>query len=691
MTAEKGAPAGLARIPEIVLAAAPPFALSLLLSAFTVGTHPQWQDSSLYLSAVRELGVLYPPGFVLYLLLCKAWTLVLGPVFGFTLSVHLFSAACAAGAAAAVAGAALAVTRHAASSAAAGCLAASGYTWWFSGLYAKGYSLYVLLAALLLRSLLLREHRRAAVLLALAWAAHPSAALLVPAVLLHLWTCRREVGALGARTLARTAGLAALCAFGPTLLLPVLSAREPAFAMGHVDSPGRLVEHALGRKYLEFPDAWGWSAPRVLSVLRYAWEEFLGVGLAAVVLGVASIRKEAPWRLPTLAAWSGTVLVVTTLFKIEGQHDLWLLAAWLPPHVAAAAGLAALSRRWRHAPFALAAVGLAWAVAANARDLDQRGYDLVERFGEAQLRDLAPDAILILRSDDAVGICTYLQSVRGLRPDVLLVSANFIWSPEGRGWYLERLRKRRPGLRAPDERPPEPSAVASFADVDQPLLAQAALANANAGPGSPVYFETPPPAAAVRRDSRVTRAGLVWRMLPRDEPEPADGALPISAEELAGRMRRPRGQRMRLEGGSLHVEPEPYEWRFLRLLLELRAREAERQVRLGTAEGFRRAVEIYDSLLRLDRDEVFDGRSAFAYGTALVALRDRRAALAFEAALEKGGLDPNQEAAAWLHRGDLFRAEGREDAARDCYGRAGRVAGIDPALKARAEGRQGGK
>src|SRR3954469_17472834 len=73
-----------------------PFAFSLLLSALTVGSHAYWQDSGYYLTAVREMSVLYPHGFVLYLVLCKGWTLIAGPVFGFTLAVHLFSSLMAA-------------------------------------------------------------------------------------------------------------------------------------------------------------------------------------------------------------------------------------------------------------------------------------------------------------------------------------------------------------------------------------------------------------------------------------------------------------------------------------------------------------------------------------------------------------------------------------------------------------------
>src|SRR5437870_13629941 len=90
-----------------------PFAFSLALSLPTISSTVFWQDSGFYLTAVHEFSVLYPHGFVLYLALCKAWTLIAAPIFGFTGAVHSFSALCAAAAAACLALAARAALRRA--------------------------------------------------------------------------------------------------------------------------------------------------------------------------------------------------------------------------------------------------------------------------------------------------------------------------------------------------------------------------------------------------------------------------------------------------------------------------------------------------------------------------------------------------------------------------------------------------
>src|SRR5579864_529683 len=83
-----------------------PFLFSLLLSMSTAGSTVFWQDSGFYLTGIHELSVLVPHGFVLYLVAAKLWSLAVAPLIGFTLSVHLFSAFCAASAAAFLAAAA---------------------------------------------------------------------------------------------------------------------------------------------------------------------------------------------------------------------------------------------------------------------------------------------------------------------------------------------------------------------------------------------------------------------------------------------------------------------------------------------------------------------------------------------------------------------------------------------------------
>src|SRR6185503_12245851 len=124
-----------------VLVPAVPAVFSLVLSCLTVGTAVSWQDSGFYLTAVHEMSVLYPHGFVLYQILCKAWTLIAAPIFGFALSVYLFSSLAAAAGAAFAALAARDFLKRVEPSKApeipailAGCVLAAGYCYGYAAI-----------------------------------------------------------------------------------------------------------------------------------------------------------------------------------------------------------------------------------------------------------------------------------------------------------------------------------------------------------------------------------------------------------------------------------------------------------------------------------------------------------------------------------------------------------------------------
>src|SRR4029453_4083601 len=152
-----------------------PFLFSSILSLSTVGSYPFWQDSGVYLTAVKELGVLYAPGFALYEVLCWSWTRILFFV-DFTLAVHLFSAMCAAMASGVAALAARDLLRSRgklfsitptdpgpvadASGVLAGVVLAGGFTFWSAAIYAKVYAFYFLVLSLLLWSMIRADERR---------------------------------------------------------------------------------------------------------------------------------------------------------------------------------------------------------------------------------------------------------------------------------------------------------------------------------------------------------------------------------------------------------------------------------------------------------------------------------------------------------------------------------------------------
>jgi len=537
-----------------MLVPAVPFAWSLGLSICTVGPTVSWQDSGYYLAAVRELGVLYPPGFVLYLISCKFWTFLLG-FLDFTLAVHLFSSVCAAGAAAAIALAARDLLRMLNSendlaAVVAGALAATGYAFWSSALLAKSYALlYLILSLLIWRMIRAQESGKGrdftivAALIGLAWAAHPSAATLGLAFLLFVVAHRKTLGAKG---IAWRAGVAAACAIGPSLLLPILALRRPSTMLGDPTSFGEWLRYLAGSRFTGLPGVFGVDGWRAANTVKYLWEDFLGVGLVLALVGLSRLVVVNRKLLLMPALWIVPSALVATLFRIEGQQDFWLVAAWLPLHLAVAVGLAAIPARFATpAIVSLGVVGLAWATAANGRAVSMRGYDLAEKYGRFHLEPLDPNSRLVLESDDALATVRYLQVVKGVRPDVQVVR---------RSAATEEIVTSCPNY-------------FEVAPSGMPNLA----------PCGPLMRWAPP---GVPNESRVL-------------------TFPVSPAEARSRVGRERGIRMHRLPDDLIVEPEPYEYRWVALYVRAQGRQGQAAFARNDLRG---AAEFLESARAADPD-----------------------------------------------------------------------------------------
>jgi hypothetical protein len=587
-----------------------PCVLSLLLSFSTAGPHCYWQDSGFFLVAVKELGVLYPPGFALYVLLCKAWTLALWFV-DFTYAVHLFSAFCAAGAAGTLAVAARDLLRtkgpifrtiqEDGPSAAwvggsIGCLAAGGYTFWAAAILAKVYAFYYLLLALLIWRMIRADEDRSprdftivAVLIGLAWQAHPSATSAGLALILFVAFHRSAVGGKG---IAWRAALAAVCAVGPILLLPFFRyGGGSALEFGDPGTWSGFWDYVFGSRFTTNAANFGLEGSRVASVGRYFWEELLGIGVPLVGAGLFRLWKLNRRLLIGLLAWVVPVIVITVLFKLEGQHDFWMVAAWIPLWLVAAVGMSMVGQR-RAAAAALALAGWIWAVSVNWSDLDQRNYTLAETLGNLYL-DAFPNSrsgggSLTLESDDAYSTTLYLQRIRDRRHDVELIAP---WN--------------------------------------------------------------------ARKDPRVGTGMELRHLDERNWPDEVFWKDPIPPESLPGLFRRARGQFVDRRGDTLRVRPEPYEKRLLRALLLARTSSARYQATRGRLVE---AARLYESIPELDPDLKDELSVVFPLAVIDVGLmRHDRAEAGFKRALALD-LEPKLRAQAYYFLAALCgnRPEGAE-------------------------------
>jgi len=640
-----------------------PFLLSLGLSAFTVGAHVGWQDSGFYLAAVKELGVLYPPGFALPLVLCKGWTLLLG-FLDFTLAVHLFSSVCAAAAAGTLAVAARDLLQSKgslssggppsdAAAIAAGCLAASGFSFWSAGLLAKGYAFYYLVLSLLIWRMIRADEsgRRCdalvvAALIGLSWAAHPSAVGVGLALLLFVLGRR---GALGGKGIALGTGIAAACAIGPSLLLPLFAARDPEVMFGNPSSLGEWLRFLTGSRFTGRAGVFGADAFRFVNAAKYLWEDFLGVGLLFAVIGLARLATRNRRLLLGMGAWVIPSALLATLFRIEGQQDYWLVASWLPLHLAVAVGMARIPERHARSGIAVAAgLGLAWALLANSGAVSTRKDTLAEDYGRFHLENVDLDAILILESDDALSTTQYLQVVKGWRPDVVVASA----ARFGSGWYESHLQRRHPRLKGGDT--------------------LKAFAQANAA--SPIYFEAVP---AGFPGADLVPAGPLLRLGPAS---PAEWKFPVSLAEVQSHFGRERGIRLELLPDDLIVTPEPYEQRWVSTYVRAQAQMGQVCFKQGGEANLRKAVEYFDAARSADpRHPDRDIVHGLAVSCYLLKQMDRAEPLLKE--LLRLNPTPRQGVRACSFLATICRSQGRMPEALRYQDQAMAIVGSDPDLR----------
>jgi hypothetical protein len=642
-----------------------PALLSVALSLTTVGSHVFWQDSGFYLTAVHEMSVLYPHGFVVYQLLCTLWTLALFFV-DFTLAVHLFSAACSAGAAAILALAARDFVRDDLAGLLTGVLVASGYTFWMSGLYAKGYSLLYLVLALLLWTLVRagsapkpRDVLVVALLAGLAWAVHPSAAL--GAIALG-WFFLRAAASLGWKVVLPRVAAGALPALLPALVLPLLAARDRETSLGHPTGAGEIFRYLLGSRYTGAPGVFGFDSGRLLHLAAYFWEEHLAIGLIVIGLGLFALARSKRSLLLAGAAWTVPFAGIALLFKIEGQSDHWYVAAGLPLTLATATGLQSLAARGRAVAGAVAGAAVIWAAVANGPDLSQRSYVLAETYADLHFQNLEPRSIFVVQTDDILATCWYQQFVKKQRPAVLIVPASHLGFP----WYEESLKRRHPEIR--------PSGDAAGDSRDDRI---AAFLSANARGDRPLYTLHAIAGDRLPAGWVLSPRGVVMKLVPsaEDRLDPAWWQFPMEAEQVPALYRRSRGLSATYVNGVFTVDHEPYERRLLKALTKARIFLADWHFRRGGTEA---AVRLYESILPLDPDSHRNERMIHSLGLSYLALgKDDKAEIALRSCADIA-LNPWTKASSLLGLGDVSRKRGRADQARAYYQDAARIPGLTP-------------
>ncbi|HAT72061.1 MAG TPA: hypothetical protein DCS63_04520 [Elusimicrobia bacterium] len=440
--------------PEFVFGALLAFILIPLYIYCLPPVLPPYRDSGEMACAAWTLGVAHQPGYPLYIIAAKLFSLI--PLGNPAWRLNLFSAA------AGLAGifvfwrlAAAAFTPLAAFFAA--LTLAFNFTLRTVSGVPEMYALNFLFAAGLLASASAAGARAvflSAFMLGLGMANRMDLVLCAPALLILLWP---SVLATGWKGFLKAAGFF-LLGFSLYFYLPLRSSGWPVFDWSHPADMATFLAVITRKSYgstLDLisrnyaPGELFWPNLKVYAL--HLWTNF-SLALAFAAAGVYSEWRHSRRRSLGLAAF---FLVSGPLFLFMANmppnpHALAIVEPYyLLPDLAvafwAAAGFFYLARAF---PRALPALILAAAIAAgavfhtNAHGTFRRGMFAAEDYAADVMRGAPPGSAVVARKDVQLFSLWYLQAVKGLRPDLEIVAQGLSGSP----WYGASQKRYRPGL-----------------------------------------------------------------------------------------------------------------------------------------------------------------------------------------------------------------------------------------------------
>lgn len=422
-------------------------------------------DSGELTAVAATLSIAHPTGYPLYTLLGRLWLLLSG--LEAARGMVLFSCAASAAAAGVLAFAVVRWFRAAwddktAISALAAGVIALGFaltpTAWTSVSYAEVYPLTFLLAALILVVAVQGIHSRdprltivACYLWGLGFGNHLTIIWFAPVIAYAV------VRSVRASAKPRKIFLLSLCAWAAgasvILFLPIRSHVDPRLDWGDPQSLQNLIRHLSAWQYRVwmFKGDWSQFLHKLGSYLSSVPADLGWAVTAAALIGVVLVVRRRTWSL--LVIFSVWVLGVAYNLNYDiPDIATYFLALYSPLFLLAAWGMAQTAKwigtRWRatHAPaFALSAMALAMVVSsvpAALPEANRSGDRFAEGFSREVLSTL-PDSALVLQANwDIQSPVTYLQIVKGVRTDVVMLDVNLLQ----RSWYVRQERRAHPDL-----------------------------------------------------------------------------------------------------------------------------------------------------------------------------------------------------------------------------------------------------
>lgn len=457
------------------------FLLCILIYLITLNPTVTAGDSGELITLANHLGVAHPPGYPLYLLIGKLFTLLPGPSIAW--KMNFFSAFCSSLTTALLYQLLWRWTQSRIAAIASALLYAFSPLVWRYSVTAEVFALNQLLIVMTLRSYffylnnqLFRNALLCTFLCGLGMSHHQTFLFTGLPIFIFIFFHKSDPawGSVQNRILLIFVGLAG---FFPYLYLFWAADHLPQLSWGDTSNLMGFMRHLLRTEYgtLHLSDHFlkGGFWNTFLQFFINHLEESLFLGSLGGVCGTWSLLKER--------SSFGKVLLTALLFSLIFFHifahypetDAVLQSVfkrfWLQPYlliaIIAAPGIANLLsffKTKKEIYFKLAGsfllLGATAQILSNFKTSDQKNITLFKNFGELSLKSLPPGAIFLPYGDLDFFISSYLQNCEGLRPDVTILSQGRFQIP----WYQKRIKTIVPDVQLPPPTLPREEALTYF-------------------------------------------------------------------------------------------------------------------------------------------------------------------------------------------------------------------------------------
>lgn len=416
-------------------------------------------DSGEFIQVASQWGVAHPPGYPLYTLLAKLFSLF--PVGSIATRINFLSALCDALAAMGLCWTVGKWTGKWASGVVVGGWFAFSSIVWETAIAAEVFALNNLFLSGLVYALYRFQNadslelRKKIGLYSLFWVSlalsnhHTFVFFGFPALAFILFSKQGEVfRALPLSKIALSFGAGLL----PYLYLPLADLHPQTDSWGNTSTLSGFLIHLLRREYGTFSlaadglggkaDSWSWISYYLMTVLK----DMQYLGLPVLLYGLYSAAKRFTWVRVLVGSYCLALIVLFSLSNIDIEVPLYRgvqMRFWQQLHLVSFIGMGwGLSLKW-----ARSLAPVAWGLVAvplllNFSALNRSHDEVFRAFAHQSLDSLPPQAILLTSGDHVTHTLLYFQQKEGLRPDVHIVDHVQMV----RNWYVDRVKKEFPDL-----------------------------------------------------------------------------------------------------------------------------------------------------------------------------------------------------------------------------------------------------